>query len=299
MTVASLSGLVLAAGRVGARSHAGTAARQGDDDEKAIRATAEAFTQAFNRGDAKAVAALWTPDGEYVDEDGSRYQGREAIQAEYAALFKDHPKARIRVDIASIRLVGPSMAIEEGTTRLNEPPVGDLSTAHYTVIHTKQDGRWQMASVQDLESAPLSKYQLLRDLEPLIGRWEARSGDTRVETECAWTDNRNFIHRTFKARKGDQVISSGIQLIGVDPSLGEVTSWEFDQDGGTGRGLWHQDGGRWVIEAQGFTGTGQETMATNTLAFVNKDTFTWQSTDRTLDGAPVADVPLTKITRRK
>src|SRR4051812_18219429 len=109
LTAVSLSGLTLAAGRAAARSHAAAGARQeGGEDEKAIRATAEAFTQAFNRGDAKAVAALWNADGEYVDEDGSRFQGREAIQTEYAAFFKDHAKAKIHVEITSIRFVGPN-----------------------------------------------------------------------------------------------------------------------------------------------------------------------------------------------
>jgi len=33
-----------------------------------ITKTAEAFVEAFHKGDAKAVAAFWTPDGDFVDE---------------------------------------------------------------------------------------------------------------------------------------------------------------------------------------------------------------------------------------
>jgi ABC-type Na+ efflux pump permease subunit len=33
----------------------------------AITDSAKAFVEAFHKGDAKAVASFWTPDGDYVD----------------------------------------------------------------------------------------------------------------------------------------------------------------------------------------------------------------------------------------
>ena len=42
----------------------------------AINKTAEAFVEAFHKGDAKALAAFWTPDGDYVDENGRVLKGR-------------------------------------------------------------------------------------------------------------------------------------------------------------------------------------------------------------------------------
>jgi hypothetical protein len=59
-----------------------------ESDDTAIRATAEAFVKAFNRGDAKAVAGLWTEKGTMADERGEIFKGRKAIEAQYAALFK-------------------------------------------------------------------------------------------------------------------------------------------------------------------------------------------------------------------
>ena len=61
--------------------------------ESEIRATAAAFVQAFDRGDARAVAALWTPDGSVADDSGTIYKGRPAIEAQYAELFKQNPGA--------------------------------------------------------------------------------------------------------------------------------------------------------------------------------------------------------------
>jgi len=44
-------------------------------DEAAIRANIEAFVKAYNAGDAKAIAALFTPDGQIEDKDGDQTEG--------------------------------------------------------------------------------------------------------------------------------------------------------------------------------------------------------------------------------
>src|SRR5262245_39908253 len=70
--------------------------------ETAIRASADAFVKAFNAGDAKTIAALWTANGTEADEQGAVFKGRKAIEDQYAALFKTHPDVRIDVTIRSI-----------------------------------------------------------------------------------------------------------------------------------------------------------------------------------------------------
>src|SRR6186713_3015439 len=69
--------------------------------EDAIRSTAREFTEAFNNGNAKAVAALWTPDGEYSIGRQS-LKGREAIANVYGEYFRTHPGAKMAVKIESI-----------------------------------------------------------------------------------------------------------------------------------------------------------------------------------------------------
>src|SRR5579864_118813 len=56
-------------------------------DEALIRKQAAEFVQAFNKGDAKTLAALWTQEGEYIDDDGTTYRGRAAIENVYADFF--------------------------------------------------------------------------------------------------------------------------------------------------------------------------------------------------------------------
>ena len=62
----------------------------------AIRASEQAFVAAFNRGDAKAVAALWTANGSLADEQGQVYKGRKAIEDEYATFFLANAGAQDR-----------------------------------------------------------------------------------------------------------------------------------------------------------------------------------------------------------
>src|SRR5262249_39607151 len=55
-----------------------------------IEELAARMASAFNQGDAKAFAAAFTAEGEYTDERGTSFYGRQAIEAEFAALFAAH-----------------------------------------------------------------------------------------------------------------------------------------------------------------------------------------------------------------
>lgn len=273
--------------------------KSSDADEKAIRENAKAFAKAFNSGDAAAVAAFWTPEGEFIDEEGTIISGRAAIEKDYTSFFKEHPKAHVQVAIDAIRFVGGALAFEEGTTRIIESPGGTTSNTRYTILYVKQDGKWLMASVRDLETASTSNYELLKELEPLVGQWTATQGDLRSEMSCEWIENRNFIRRRFNLYHGDELVGSGLEIIGVDPEIGEISSWQFTGEGGLGHNVWQWDGKRWVIDAKGTTRDGQPTAATNILTPLDKDTFNWQSVDRALGDQPVPDTAVAKIVRKK
>src|SRR5262249_21654096 len=101
---------VLAIGFLSARGHPASqppAATGGDQareaDREAIRQAGRAFVEAFNKGDAKAVAALWTEQGESIDEGGAVLRGRAEIEKAYAELFREKPGIRAELDTRSIR----------------------------------------------------------------------------------------------------------------------------------------------------------------------------------------------------
>src|SRR5262245_38050548 len=53
------------------------------EDRAAIRKSLGDFVKAVEKADAKAVAACWTAEGEYIGDDGTVLRGRPAIQKAY------------------------------------------------------------------------------------------------------------------------------------------------------------------------------------------------------------------------
>ena len=86
-------------------------------DRDAVRAAAKDFVKVFEKGDAKALAALWTEEGEYVADDGTTLHGRAALEDGYAQFFKKNPDVKLEVTIESIRFVSHDDAVVEGAAR--------------------------------------------------------------------------------------------------------------------------------------------------------------------------------------
>jgi uncharacterized protein (TIGR02246 family) len=257
----------------------------------AIRASADDFTAAFNKGDAKAVAALWTPDGSETDEQGTTFKGRQAIEAEYAKLFKAHPDARIQIAVHSVEFPAPSVAVEDGVATVTvsgAPP----SSSRYTVVHVIQDGKWLMSNVHESPADVKSGAETLQTLDWLIGKWQAKMGDVVAESDIRWLANKSFIRRDYTVRKGDATTGSGIQIIGWDPLQGQIRSWSFDSSGGYGTGLWSQTADGWQID---HIGTLPDSTPTTSQDFVIRvpgedNVLGYRSTRRFAGQSPLADM---------
>src|SRR5262249_12056328 len=120
-------------------------------DQAAIRANVAAFVKAYNAGDAKAIAALFTPDGQVMDKDGDASEGREQIEETFAEIFAENPEKRIEVIVESIRFIGSDLAVEVGSTKETLGPGETPDYDRYTVLHVKRDGKWLMALARDQE----------------------------------------------------------------------------------------------------------------------------------------------------
>jgi uncharacterized protein (TIGR02246 family) len=302
--VAFGAALLLAYSRAGAQggetaAAAVAAAPKADSsaDEKAIRATADAFVKAFNAADAKAVGALWAPDAEYTDESGQTLRGRAAIEKEYADLFKQHPGATVTVAIESLRFLGPDTAVEKGVAKVKLPKADAPMGSRYTVVHARQGGKWIMIMGRDDPYVPASNEDYLKGLEWLIGDWNLDSKDRPVKVRFEWMAQRNFIKNTYTVMKDGEATLTGAQIIGWNPKLGRIVSWHFDAQGGFGDDVWAKDGSKWVIEAHGVFRDGSETESVNVLTPVDANSFTWQSVRRTLDGVSLPDTQPVKIVK--
>jgi uncharacterized protein (TIGR02246 family) len=297
-----VSVLAATAAVAGASASAAWAADSPDraKEEAALSKRAEAFVEAFHKGDAKAVAAFWTTDGDYVTESGQQLKGREAIEKAFKELFTQHKGLKVRIDSLSLRFVTPDVAVEDGISSVLNADGGPPSQSRYTIIHVKKDNEWLLSSVRDAPYTAPSNHDKLNGLEWAIGDWatDSEKGETaRVSFE--WASSENFVVSTFTTTFKDIAIGGGTQWIGWDPEAKKVRSWTFENNGGFGEGTWAHDGDKWTVKATGVLQDGKKLTATHIITRTDDDTFTFQSKDRTEDGKALPDVKPIKFKRAK
>jgi uncharacterized protein (TIGR02246 family) len=261
-------------------------------DEAAIKKVGQAVVAAYMAGDAKALAAQWTVNGEYVADDGTMIRGRANIEKAYAALFgKKKEPTTAEHEVTSIRFPSKDTAIEEGYFKVRTGKEAPVSS-RFSVLYVRDGGNWLMAVVREWPNSGVS----LRDLEWLIGSWEARHGDTDVRTTYEWWGEKTFIRVNIVLKQGDRTVSS-FQMICQDGSTGQLRSWTFDPDGSFGEATWTRDGKKWTLEAAGVLDNGNVLSAINILTRIDDNAFTYQSVHRTVDGEEAADIPPIRVTR--
>jgi uncharacterized protein (TIGR02246 family) len=140
-------------------------------EENSLTNNAKAFVDAFEKGDAKAVAAFWAEDGDYVDVNGRHLQGRPSIENAFKDFFTENKGLKLRIDVNSVRFVTPDIAIEDGITSVIPPDGTPPSQARYTNVHVKKDGQWVLQSVREAPYTPPGNYEHLRGLEWAVGEW--------------------------------------------------------------------------------------------------------------------------------
>lgn len=134
---ASVMGAALAARRpIGAIQ--GTAAA----DMQRLRQSAAQYADAWTRGDAQALARMYTEDAERVLITGERLDGRAAIEAQFAESFIGRPEADVAtITPTSIRFLAPEIAVTQGTWVISSGP--DRSNSGlYLNVAVKQGSAW-------------------------------------------------------------------------------------------------------------------------------------------------------------
>ena len=274
------------------------AADQQTGDKEALFNNAKAFVDAFEKGDASAVAGFWAEDGEFVDLTGRRLQGRPAIQDAFKDYFAENKGMKLRIDVNSVRFVTPDLAIEDGMTSLISPDGTSPSHARYTNVHVKRDGQWILESVREAPYTPPGNYEHLRGLEWTIGEWvDEGDGPEIGHVSLEWSPDGNFLISTQDVTVRDTLVSRSTEWIGWDPSTSQIRSWSFEADGGIGEGVWSNQGDQWIIKTNAILPDGKKLVATNLITRTGPDAVTWQSKDRTLDGKPLPDVNEIKMKR--
>ena len=258
-------------------------------EERAIRQEAKDFANAYNQGKAEAVAAQWTNDGEYTIGQKT-VKGRDAIAKLYASFLRENPGSKMEVEVRSVRVIAPTVAIEEGTASVTGSANRPASASSYSAVHIQQGDKWPMVSVRESEIPAIQFDRDLNELDWMIGKWSAGKETATATMECDWMTNKRFLRAKVTMNTKNGELPGGTQIIGRNPMSGQIVSWFFNSDGGYGTGVWQKDGTHWMIRTVGITADGTRSLATNVIYRADKNVASWQSFNRYRGEAALPDV---------
>jgi len=274
------------------------AAAPASPEAEAISKVVKGYVDAFNKRDAEAIVKLWSPEAVYLNRTtGEEVVGREAIGKQFAEYFKGQPEQRLSVTTESIQLISPNVALERGVSQLVVPK-SDPEVVDYTAIYVKRDGQWLLDRITDDAKVEIpSHYEHLKVLEWMVGSWSDQDEGVQIQTDCKWAKNQNFLVRSFSLVVGDQIDSSGMQIIGWDPAAKTIRSWTFDSNGAFAEATWKKKGDSWHISNRGVLPDGRMATMVNVMKVVDKDSFTWETIERTAGGELLPNIQAVTVVR--
>jgi uncharacterized protein (TIGR02246 family) len=265
-------------------------------DREAIARLGQEFHEAFDKHDAKALAALYTEQCEYYDDtNGEAFRGRAEVEKAYQELFRARPACNIDPQERSLRFVARDTALLDALVHVrSRGPELPISTRCSCVL-VREDGQWKIA----LEREWGEQDERLEDLAWLIGEWAARPGNRELAFSFRWNDKKTMIVGHFTVKEAGRETLTGTQRIGVDPQSDRIHSWLIDQHGGRGQSRWMRDGKSWLLDAVGTQPSGVETSSVNIITRISDDAFTWRSINRRIGADELPPTEPVKVTRVK
>ncbi len=264
----------------------------------ALEKAANTFVEAYNRGNAEALAALFLPDGEITLSGGNVVSGREAITAFYEDVFAGEEDPQGAIEAGAVRFLSPTLAVEDGTFHVTTP-AGEIVSHPYTALQVRQDdGSWLTASVRDSlkDTAPPSEKMLA--LEWLVGDWKVEKNGITTWLAFTWSDDGPYIDGRALSEEAGASSTTATWRIGWNPSREGYVSWGFDALGGYNFSEWTGTDTGWLLRTRGVTADGETNQSTQTLEPDPSGEFlTWSQRDLVV-GGQLQDDHSVKIVKR-
>jgi uncharacterized protein (TIGR02246 family) len=261
-----------------------------------LQKAAEDFVSAYNQQDAKAIAALFTEEGEILSLSGDQLTtGRTEIQSLYEELF-DTSEFQIAIEADSVRLVAPNLAIEDGiyhltpTAEENAPP---RSFRYTSVLTSTESGAWKIASIRSLKDVTAGAGHLAALAAVLKGEWTYTDAEgVRLDLAFGWDPTGNYLIGGMLTTTADGAPQEGSIRIAWDASKQHIRSWMFDAKGGFTQGVWMASDSGWIVHSEGTTGDGEALSACQQVTTEGSDTLFWSASQRSVDGETLPDQTL-------
>jgi len=247
------------------------------DEEQGIRDVVVAYEEAWNKGDTAAVIALWVPDGQFIDDAGNEYSIKDLVERKISPAIPATEPPELDVNIKEVQLVTPRVAVVEGTTELMGDTNRTIRRTRYSAILVRQDNKWLLANVHQLEAISIPTSNPLQELQWMIGQWMGTKGDTDIYSRVERSEGGQFITRVFEVSEAGDRKLSGTQIIGWDPRTRQIKSWFFDSDGSLGEGRWEKYDKDWIVSVTGVLRDGRSVAATNVYTPIDQNNILMQS----------------------
>ena len=260
-------------------------------DRAAVRARTQEFLKALARGDPREVAACWTATGEYVRGDLT-IRGRSNIQKAYAEHLKKKQPGAVTVEGDSIRFLSDDTAVQEGVFVVKRPNPAETTRSEFSALFVRSGGKWHFGLLRESPEEPS-----LQELAWLVGTWTFPSDGAEARMVVEWAEGKKYLLCRTTRRQDDQT-TTATQILAVHPSTGAIQSWTFESDGSLGEAVWSRTDKGWTAKVTSVAADGDKVTATTILTPVDENTFTFQSTERTVDGEKAPDLGPIKVTRR-
>ena len=259
-------------------------------DRAAVRARMQEFLKAVAKRDAREVAAFWTATGEYARAEMT-LRGRSNIEKAYAEHFRKKQPGAATVESESIRFLSEDTAVQEGAFVVKRASPAESTRSQVSVLFVRSGGKWHFGLLRESPEEPS-----LRELAWLVGSWTFPSDGAEARMVVEWAEGKkHLLCRT--TRKQDDETTTATQILAVHPSTGAIQSWTFESDGSLGEAVWSRNDKSWTAKVKSVTADGDKATATTTLTPIDENTFTFQTTERTVDGEKAADVGPIKVRR--
>jgi uncharacterized protein (TIGR02246 family) len=260
-------------------------------DRAAVQARSQEFLKALAKGDAREAASFWTPTGEYAHGPDLTIRGRSNIEKAYAEHFKKKQPGVISIEGDAVRFLADDTAVQEGVFVVRRPNPAESMRVHFSALCVRSNGHWHFGLLREsLETASL------QELAWLVGTWSFTSDEAETRMSVEWAENKKFLLcRT--TRKSDDQTMTATQILAVHPATHAIQSWTFETDGSLGEAVWSRTDKGWMAKVSSYTADGDKVSATTHLTPTDENSFTFQLTDRTVDGERVADVGPFKVSR--
>jgi len=278
-------------------------------DESQIRAAAQAYLEAMKRGDGKACAALWTPDGDIVDDLGAVLPGRDTAAATRPAPA-GQPQPDVRITDTKLRFLSDDVAIEDGTIEIG-PAGGAALSGRFSATWVRHEGAWKLAALREARAAEPSGPAALGQLDWMVGDWVIErkaggaaaplapdAGQPTVELSVKWNDTKTYLVQDVRFGPPAGVAGPALsiaQRVGWDPLSQTIRSWSFGSDGSHGEATWLRNGASWIARSTTVRPDGGQSATINTYTYDGKDRCLCRSVPAHIDAEHAGPISFTLV----